>query len=152
MESHSNNPAEIVIREFRMGDYDAVIALWDEAQLPYRPEGRDRRDRIKNELKREDCVFLVAETEGRLVGSVLGTHDGRKGWINRLAVDSKFRGRNIAGRLVTEVETRLDSLGIEVFACLIEEENTDSMRVFERLGYERYSDIVYFSKRPNPEA
>ena len=152
MKSRPKNPSNMVIREFRMEDYDAVIALWDESRLPYKPKGRDRRDKIEDELKQGNSIFLVAEIEGRLVGSVLGTHDGRKGWIKRLAVDSEFRRRNIARRLVTEVEGRLAELGIEVIACLIEEWNNESMEVFQRLGYEKYSGIAYFSKRRSPEA
>jgi len=38
-----------------------------------------------------------------------------------------------------------------MIACLIEEENTDSMRVIEHLGYGK-GPVAYFSKRPNREA
>ena len=57
---------DFMIREFRIEDYAALTALWDEARLPYRPKGRDRRDKIENELKQGNCIFLVAEIEGRL--------------------------------------------------------------------------------------
>jgi len=152
MNSPDKNPSDMVIREFRMEDYDAVIALWDDAQLPYRPEGRDRRDKIEHELEQGNAIFLIAEINGKLVGSVLGTHDGRKGWVNRVAVDSEFRRQNIARRLVAEVEDKLSKLGIEVIACLIEDWNTSSMRVFERLGYKKEENIVYFTKRRNADA
>ena len=151
MKSYRKNLSPILIREFCMEDYDALIKLWDGAQLLYRPKGRDSRTKIECELKQGNIIFLVAEINGKLVGSILGTHDGRKGWINRLAVDANFRRQNIARRLVAEVESRLSALGIEVVACLIEKWNTQSMQVFQRLGYEKYSDIAYFSKRRNPE-
>lgn len=148
---HAQHPAPVIIREFKIKDYDDVLFLWDNAKLPYRPKGRDSRTRIEGELKRGNAIFLVAEADGRLIGTVLGTHDGRKGWINRLAVDETFRKQNIARRLVAEAENRLLKLGIDVIACLIEEENTDSMQVFERLGYDR-GPVTYFSKRPSSEA
>ena len=44
------------------------------------------RERLAAELEGDRSVFLAAELEGQIVGVVLGTHDGRKGWINRLAV------------------------------------------------------------------
>jgi len=147
MNSSSKNSSDVVIREFCMEDYDALITLWNDVQLPYRPKGRDRRDKIEYELKQGKTIFLVAEINSKLVGSILGTHDGRKGWINRLAVASEFRRQDIARRLVAEVEGRLSELGIEVVACLIEEGNTKSVQVFERLGYKKHSNIVYFSKR-----
>ena len=39
-----------------------------------------------------------------IIRAVLETHDGRKGWINRLTVDTEFRRQNIARRLVRELE------------------------------------------------
>lgn len=143
------NLSNIVIREFRMDDYDVLITLWNEAQLSYKPKGRDSRDKIEQEIKQGNAIFLVAEVNGRLIGSILGTYDGRKSWINRLAVAPEFRRRGIAKKLVAEVENRFSKLGIEIIACLIEEWNTQSMQVFARLGYKKHPDIVYFTKRKN---
>ena len=81
---------------------------------------------------------MVAEFDGRIVGSVLGTHDGRKGWINRLAVDPEFRREHIASRMIKELEGIFDNLDVEVIACLIETNNTISKEVFKKLGYEYY--------------
>ncbi|MEW6069608.1 MAG: GNAT family N-acetyltransferase [Candidatus Thermoplasmatota archaeon] len=149
MELTRKSLSDIIIREFRMEDYDSLTTLWNNAKLPYKPKGRDRRDKIEQELKRGNAIFLIAETNGKLVGSILGTHDGRKGWINRLAVAPEFRRQGIARRLVAKVEDWLSEHGIEIIACLIEDWNTESMQVFERLGYKKHSDIAYFTKRRN---
>jgi ribosomal protein S18 acetylase RimI-like enzyme len=151
MKSQYNNSSDVVIREFCMEDYDSLIKLWDYSNLPYKPKGRDRRDRIGYELKEANALFFVAVVEGKLVGSVFGTHDGRKGWINRLVVAPEFQRRGIARMLVTRVEEVLSALGIEIIACLIEGRNGDSMQVFERLEYKRHPDIVYFTKRKRPD-
>jgi ribosomal protein S18 acetylase RimI-like enzyme len=137
----------IQIREFRLEDYNALITLWKKAGLSHRPGGRDSRDSIEMELKRGHAVFLLAEYGGYLVGSVLGTHDGRKGWINRVAVDPEYQRKGIAGLLVEEAERRLAELGIEIIACLIEDWNLSSMQFFKKLGYVKHPDILYFSKR-----
>ena len=141
-----------VIRNFRIEDYDRLTTLWKEAGLSYRPRGRDSRRRIEAELKTGTSIFLVAEMDGKLVGSVIGTHDGRKGWINRLAVHPSYRRRGLAEKLVAEVEKQLSAVGLEVIASLIEQGNTASLQLFQGLGYERMSDIVYLSKRKRPEA
>ena len=85
---------DIIIRQFRIDDYDNVISLWVEAGIHYKPNGRENRQRMEKELKTGQALFLVAEVDRRIVGVVLGTHDGRKGWINRLAVVKK----NSAGK------------------------------------------------------
>jgi ribosomal protein S18 acetylase RimI-like enzyme len=143
--------SDIQIREYRTEDYEAVAALWNEAGLPYKPQGRDRRDRVESQVKQPNVIFLVAEKGGELVGTVLGTHDGRKGWVNRLAVTTAFRNQGIARKLVEEVESRFFCQGIEIIACLIEDWNKVSMEAFEKLGYTRHSEIIYFTKKKYPE-
>jgi len=130
----------MIIREFSIEDYDSLITLWNDAQLTFKLKGRDKRDKIEYELKQGRDIFLVAEINGKLVGSVFGTHDGRK---------AKFQRQNIAKKLIAEVEERFFEIGIDIVACLIEDWNTKSLQVFEKLGYKNHSDIVYFSKRKN---
>ena len=149
--SFQDRHQNIILREMCIEDYDALMELWTEAKLLYKPKGRDRRDNIERELQQPSAVFLVAEKDGKLVGSIFGTHDGRRGWINRLAVSPSYRQQGIAAQLIKEVEMRLDAIGIEIIACLVEDWNTVSMKVFQRLGYTRHSDIVYFSKRKHPD-
>lgn len=139
------------IRELGPEEYDRLIALWDASGLPYRPRGRDRRDRIVREMEDGRALFLAAEEDGRLVGGVLGTHDGRKGWINRLAVRPEDRGRGIGRSLVQAVEERLHEMGIGIVTCLVEDWNGGSMAFFERLGYVPHPEIVYYSKRSDPD-
>jgi ribosomal protein S18 acetylase RimI-like enzyme len=150
MSPATGNSSKPVLREFRPDDYDNLIALWDESRLPYKPHGRDKRDRIEREITKPNAIFLVAEADRKLVGSVLATHDGRKGWINRLAVTPALRQRGIARMLLAEAENRLSKQGIEIVACLVEDWNVDSARFFEKLGYNRFDGITYFTKRKHP--
>jgi ribosomal protein S18 acetylase RimI-like enzyme len=141
----------ILIREFAPADYDRVMEIWTAGRLPVKPQGRDSRALIEKQVRQRNVMFLVAEADGRVIGTVLATHDGRKGWINRLAVDASRRRRGLGRRLVLEAERRLAEAGMEIFACLIEEENTVSMAVFESLGYMKHPEIIYFAKRKHPE-
>jgi ribosomal protein S18 acetylase RimI-like enzyme len=139
------------IRPMRSEDYDDLIALWREAGLPYRARGRDARERIARELAGPCAIFLVAEEEGVMAGAVLGTHDGRKGWINRVAVRPAYRRRGIARELVDAVAERLEAQGIEILTCLVEDWNADSLAFFEQLGFIRHPDIHYFSRRKHAD-
>jgi ribosomal protein S18 acetylase RimI-like enzyme len=135
------------IRDMTLDDYDAVVALWVQAGLPFRPHGRDRREKMQVEMGRGTALFLVAESGGEIVGVVLGTHDGRRGWINRLAVSPGHQRQGIARRLVREVEARTEALGIEIVSALIESENQDSLAFFQAIDYLHAPDIEYVSKR-----
>lgn len=139
----------VVIRRMILKDYDAVIALWKKGSIPYRPQGRDSKKNIGRQLQQPTSLYFIAENERRIIGVILGTHDGRKGWINRLVVTPVYQQKGIAKQLVEEVEHHLAGLGIDITACLIEDWNSTSMQVFERLGYKKHTDILYFSKRKN---
>jgi len=143
----------ISVRRFRIEDYDRVMELWAAGDLPLKPQGRDSRESIARQIGLPNVRFLVAEAAeegGRVIGTVLATHDGRKGWINRLAVDAALRRAGIGARLVREAEEWLESVGMDILACLIEDGNATSMAVFEKLGYKKHPEIIYFAKRKHP--
>jgi ribosomal protein S18 acetylase RimI-like enzyme len=134
-----------------MEDFDVVMNLWSVCQLPYKPKGRERRDKIEKEIGKDTARFLVAELDGQVIGTVLATHDGRKGWINRLAVAPGFRCRGIGRLLLEKAESALHDLGIEIIACLIEDYNQSSMEFFREADYCEHRDIIYFTKRRYPD-
>lgn len=140
-----------MIRKFRIEDYDRIIKLWEKCRLPLKPEGRDGREEISRQIQLDQVIFLVAEVEAGLVGTILATHDGRKGWINRLAVDPAFRGQGLAKNLVRQAERELEKAGLQMFAALIEEDNLPSIKLFEKLGYSFHPEIKYFTRKKSPE-
>lgn len=86
-----------------------------------------------------------------MIGVVLGTHDWRKGWINRLAVHPDRRRRGIARKLIEACEQAFLDLGIEIFAALVESDNEVSTAIFRRTGYKMDIPVHYFHKRLGPE-
>lgn len=143
---------QVVVRPATAADYEAIAQVWRESGLGFSSAGRDRRDAFVQQLQQFPRSYLVAEMDDRLVGVVFGTHDGRKGWINRLAVIPPFRGRGVAAALVEACEAELHRDGIEIIAALVEAENDSSARVFEKMGYKTDVPVKYFRKLARPEA
>ena len=139
----------IKIREFKMDDFDQLVKLWISTKIPLKPKGRDKYTKIKKELKNNNSIFLIAEVEGKIIGSVFGTHDGRKGWINRLAIAPDFQGKGIAKKLCKDIEKRFYKAGIEIIGCLIEKCNIKSINFIEKIGYSRNDTILYYIKKKN---
>jgi ribosomal protein S18 acetylase RimI-like enzyme len=128
-------------------DYERILELWRRAGLNIRVEGRDSAATFARQMQWGVQRVAGLRERDRLVAVVVLTHDGRKGWINRLAVDPAYRRRGLARRLIAEAERWFaQEIGLEVWAALIEQENAASQALFESIGYGRH-DLVYVSKR-----
>jgi ribosomal protein S18 acetylase RimI-like enzyme len=139
------------IRKLTIDQYEELVNLWRRAGLPFKPKGRDSKEAIARQMNANPEFFLGAFENGRLVGAVIVSSDGRKGWINRLAVDPDFRRRGVASTLVAEAERVLRKHGVRIFCALIEAENEASRRLFKKCGYLEHRDIIYFSKRESDD-
>ncbi|MEM3770204.1 MAG: GNAT family N-acetyltransferase [Candidatus Bathyarchaeia archaeon] len=135
------------IRKITIAHYEELVNLWRRAGLPFKPRGRDSKEAIARQMSANPEFFLGAFENGRLIGAVIISSDGRKGWINRLAVDPDFRRRSVAKALITKAEKVLEDHGVKIFCALIEDENEASKRLFKKCGYVEHRDIIYFSKR-----
>jgi len=114
-------------------------------------KGRDCKSAIESQIKSNPTFFLGAFEKSNLIGVVLVSSDGRKGWINRLAVDPDYRRKGIAKMLIAEAENNLREQGLQVFSVLIADSNSASKNPFKTCGYVEYKDILYFSKRDRNE-
>jgi GNAT superfamily N-acetyltransferase len=142
---------KIRFEPYKKGDYKKLTGLWEMSGLPYKPKGRDSKESIEKEVLLDCNLYLFALSDEKVVGSILVTHDGRKGWINRVAVLPEHRKRGIARELVKAGEEWLDSKGIYIYACLIEGYNKDSLEAFKKMNYLPFDGIHYLTKRKFPE-
>ena len=125
----------MTIKEFGLEDYEAVIALWEHAGL--KRSKSDSRQALEQMLKRDADLFLVAFEEDNLIGVVLGRYDGLRGWINRLAVDRRYRAQGVGRQLVQEIERRLQAKGCARVCLFIEPDNARVETYYQQFGYDR---------------
>jgi ribosomal protein S18 acetylase RimI-like enzyme len=134
------------IREFLFPqDYSDVIRLWETAGSGVRVGRSDAPEEILKKTTFAPDLFLIAEQDGRLVGSVIGGFDGRRGLIYHLAVDIQHRMSGLGSRLMEEIERRLIARGCLRSYLLVTPENTEAMSFYENRGWKRM-DIVTFGK------
>ena len=140
------------LRRLTIDDHAAILALWQRAGLhSIRPEGRDSRSEFEKQLAGGQ-IAIGLEGNGRLIGVVLATNDTRKGWINRLAIDPDYRRKGYGEQLACAAEEALREAGMKLIAAFIEEGNTASLALFEKLGYAVHQNIYYVSKRDSADA
>jgi ribosomal protein S18 acetylase RimI-like enzyme len=137
---------QIKYRDLNIKDYDRMIEVWTESGLPIRPTGRDSREKVAIEMQRNPDFFIGTFDDDQLVGLVVASSDGRKGWINRLAVIPGYRGKGLGRELIRRSEQALYKSGVEILACLIMDDNTPSIRLFESEGYSHWPNVCYLRK------
>jgi ribosomal protein S18 acetylase RimI-like enzyme len=139
--------ANLSIREMTESELPLLQELWEAAELEYRPLGRDSVEHLTSEWQANRGGFIGAFDGDRLAGSVLATDDGRRGWVNRVAVRPEYRRMGLGAALIRAAETELRGRKLQIIAALIEEDNTPSRRLFEQEAYTTMPSILYYSKR-----
>jgi ribosomal protein S18 acetylase RimI-like enzyme len=124
-------------------DYPAVYVLWSKAGPGIHVRRSDEAGEIAKKLQRDPDLFLLAELAGRLVGTVLGGFDGRRGMVYHLAVAELYRQRGIGSALMEELERRLRQKGCLRYYLLVTNENLDAMHFYEARGWEEMDLHIY---------
>ena len=136
------------IREFRLpSDYEAVSRLWGSIERGVRIGRSDTLPEVEKKLARDPDLFLVAESAGGIIGSVIGGFDGRRGLIYHLAVESSFRGMGIGSRLMNEVEARLHAKGCLKCYLLVTNDNPGRRRILSTARLAAYGYGSFVRKR-----
>jgi len=135
---------DVLIRQFCFPeDYEAVYRLWANAGPGINLRRSDEPDEIARKLERDPDLFLIAEWNGKIIGTLLGGFDGRRGLVYHLAVEADFRGRGIASRLMEELEARLRSKSCLRTYLLVTPQNEEAMRFYEKRGWKRMELYAY---------
>jgi ribosomal protein S18 acetylase RimI-like enzyme len=137
------------IREARADEAEALLELW--RLTGSGPSITDTPAHLRMLTEEAPDLFLVAETEGQLFGSILGGWDNWRGHIYRLAVHPDFRRRGLARALTGEIEKRLRARGAKRIYALASTKQEMAVGFWESLPYEKSKDIPYVRTFADPD-
>lgn len=128
----------------QIADYQPVMRLWQAC------EGLSLRDAdsaagIERYLARNPGLSFVALEGERIVGSLMAGHDGKRGYIQHLAVDGQLRGQGVASRLVALCLQALLAEGIKKSHVHVLKNNRPGREYWQRRGWYERSEIVMYS-------
>jgi ribosomal protein S18 acetylase RimI-like enzyme len=133
-----------LIRAARVDEIEAIVALWSGAGLHVDAAAAGAELEIL--LAAGTDLMLVDERDGTIVGTVLGTWDGRRGWVQRLATLSAWRSQGVASGLLDELERRLLARGCRKVNLLIEPDNASVVAFYQRAGFTT-NELIFMEKR-----
>jgi ribosomal protein S18 acetylase RimI-like enzyme len=120
----------LTIRPAHAGDHDAVIDLWKATGL-----GAAAPDEWAALTEGDSNVVLVAEADGRIVGTAIASYDGWRAYLYHVAVALTHRRQGIAHALMREAEQDLIGAGARHVYVAVHEENTEGLALVGATGY-----------------
>ena len=140
---------DYTIREATPDDFDPILRLW--ASIDRHTGLADRPEYLRTFHDFSPDLFLVAESDGRIVGTVIGGWDGWRANIARLATDAAFRRGGVAMALVREIERRLIGKGARRIYALVDRRSPPAMPFWEAAGYSPNENIIQYSRNVEEE-
>jgi ribosomal protein S18 acetylase RimI-like enzyme len=134
----------VLIRSARAEDIEEVLALWSNADAE--PTHTDNPASLGLLLGHDPESVLVAEVEGRVVGTVIAGWDGWRGSIYRLVVHPRHRRQGLGRQLLTEAESRLTRLGAHRMQAIVVGSDQPATGFWKTSGWEEQIDRVRFVK------
>ena len=122
-----------VVRPGRLEEIPEVLGLWREAGSV--PSVSDDPASLEQLLATSEDALLVAEVDGRMLGTVIAGWDGWRANFYRLAVLPASRRRGVALALVAEAERRLAAKGARRLSAIVMSEHDPAVALWVAAGY-----------------
>ena len=132
------------IRSFEEDDTESVIALWRACGLVV-PWNDPRRD-IARKMQVQAELFLVGESEGRIVATVMAGYEGHRGWLNYVAVAPDCQRRGLGRAIALHAIERLRERGCPKINLQVRAANAEVIAFYESLGF-KVDEVVSLGMR-----
>lgn len=132
------------LRTATAADAAELVALWRQCGLKVNAPELVAAE-LESVTTLQPGLALVAVAGDSIVGSVLGTWDGRRAWISRLATRRDWRSRGVGSTLMDAVEAAVRKLGGRKVNLLIEADNYGVVEYYEARGYST-DDLIFMEK------
>ena len=140
-----------MIRVMTVEDYDGVKALWMKIKGFGIRSIDDSREGVERFIKRNPTTSVVAVEDGKIVGSILCGHDGRRGCLYHVCVDEAYRMRGIGKAMVVMAMEALKEEGINKVSLIAFTQNDIGNAFWKEIGWTKREDLNYYDFTLNEE-
>ncbi len=140
----------MIIREMKAEDYEEVYAMW-QITTKRALSKADSKEGILKYLARNPGMSQVAVIDGKIVGTVLAGHDGRRGFIHHMAVMPRYRRHGIGHKLAQTAIDKIQADGIDKTHIFCYQNNETGQSFWKNFGLKRRDDVFVYSYETNPK-
>jgi len=121
----------VTIRELKIGDYENAYSLWQ--SLPgLGLSAADDAENIAAFLAKNPGLSFAAVDGDKLIGTILGGSDGRRGFIYHLAVHSQYQNKGTGRFLVERCLSAMQKSGLQKCHLFVYSDNKAGIRFWKR--------------------
>jgi len=125
-------------------DYEKVRTLWDNIKGFGIRSIDDSYDGIERFLKRNPTTSIVAEEDGKIIGSILCGHDGRRGCFYHVCVEEGYRKHGIGNKMALAAIKALKEEKINKVSLVAFKRNEVGNTFWKELGWDLREDLNYY--------
>ena len=151
MEAKKLKKQDIIIRPMTMDDYEEVFDMWQSISGFGIRTWDDSREGIAKFIARNPGLSVVALHEGRIVGSILCGHDGRRGCLYHVCVKEAYRMLGIGQDMVVRCKEHLKAEGINKINLIAFKTNAVGNKFWQKLNWKFREDCNYYEENLNPD-
>ena len=151
MRKEGEHLTEMEIRTMTAEDYDAVYQLWLGIHGFAMRSIDDSREGIGRFLQRNPQMSVVAEMDGRIVGSILCGHVGRRGCFYHVCVAEAYRKHGIGKAMAVAAMRALKEEKINKVCLIAFKENEVGNSFWKSVGWTFREDLNYYDFTLNEE-
>lgn len=140
-----------MIRAMKIEDYDQVYALWMTINGFGIRSIDDSKIGVERFIKRNPTTSVVAEEDGKIVGSILCGHDGRRGCLYHVCVHKDYRRRGIGKEMVVYAMEALKAEGVNKVSLIAFTKNDIGNAFWNTIGWTKREDLNYYDFTLNEE-
>ena len=141
----------MTIRTMTIEDYDGVYALWMTIKGFAIRSIDDSKVGVERFLKRNPTTSVVAIEDGKVVGSILCGHDGRRGCRYHVCVHRDYRMRGIGKAMVVFAMNALKEEHINKVSLIAFTQNDIGNAFWKCIGWTKREDLNYYDFTLNEE-
>jgi N-acetylglutamate synthase len=134
-----------MIRLFTSEDYEEAYTLWKSTPGVGVRESDDSKEVIERFLHRNPSTNFVAVENGKIVGTILTGHDGRRGYLYHTCVEEMHRHKSIGRELVKYAITAMKAEGIARISLFCLRHNNQGNQFWSSMGWTLREDLNIYN-------
>lgn len=130
------------IRIMKESDISDVIQLWKE--VGFTLSESDSIYEVSRMIKHnQNTCLVIIDNKNRLIGSILGGFDGRRGWIHHLSIAKNYQNKGYGKKLLNKLISVFEEN--HVIKLKLEVNNKDLVDFYLNNGWDIRNELTTFS-------